>query len=315
MVKLGKLVKIPLREAWKNEAYDFTNWLAAEENLNLLSEEIGIEIKLIETEANVGKYSVDLLAEEENTGRKIIIENQLEQTNHDHLGKIITYASGYDAEIIVWIVANIREEHEHAIDWLNEHSDSNINFFVLRLELWQIGESPYAPKFNIISKPNDWAKIVKQSTSKDSLTQAKIFQLDFWNEFKEYAISQETKLKLRAPSPQHWYSFSIGSSLANISLTVNTRENLIACELYILDSKQLYNSLVEYRESIESELNEKLEWMGLEDKKASRIKLSREADLESASNLEEYFAWLLDKAEEFQKIFRKYINKISKEKK
>src|SRR5205085_4728442 len=123
------------------EALDFTNWLAQKENLEALGEEIGVDIKLIKTEANVGKFNVDILAEEENSERKIIIENQLEDTNHDHLGKIITYASGYDAEIIVWIVESTREEHIRAIDWLNEHTDEDIDFFLIKMEIWKISDS------------------------------------------------------------------------------------------------------------------------------------------------------------------------------
>ena len=154
---LAKLKKVDLREEWKNEASDFTSWLAQDENLQLLSEEIGIDISLIQTEASVGKFSVDILAEEENTGRKVVIENQLEPTNHDHLGKIITYASGFDAEIVIWIVKDVRDEHKQAVDWLNDHTDDKINIFAIRMELWQIGDSPYAPKFYVVSKPNDWS--------------------------------------------------------------------------------------------------------------------------------------------------------------
>ena len=142
---LSKLNKIDLRNVWGHEASDFTSWLSQDENLRLLSDEIGVEIKLIQTEANVGKFSVDILAEEENSGRKIIIENQLEDTNHDHLGKIITYASGYNANIVIWIVRDCHEEHQKAIDWLNEHTDENLSFFLLKLELWQIGKSDPAP--------------------------------------------------------------------------------------------------------------------------------------------------------------------------
>src|SRR5688500_799529 len=119
---LAKLKTLDLREVWGHEASDFTIWLSQEENLNLLSEEIGVTIKLLQVEANVGKFNVDILAEEESSERKIIIENQLEDTNHDHLGKIITYASGYDASIVIWIVRDFREEHRKAIDWLNEHT-------------------------------------------------------------------------------------------------------------------------------------------------------------------------------------------------
>lgn len=126
---LSKLTKINLRDVWRHESLDFTRWLSQQENLDLLGEEIGIDIKLVQTEANVGRFNVDILAEEEGTGKKIIIENQLEDTNHEHLGKIITYASSYDAELILWVVRDYREEHEKAIDWLNEHTDENIVFF------------------------------------------------------------------------------------------------------------------------------------------------------------------------------------------
>lgn len=163
---LSTLKKVELREEWKNESADFTSWLAQDENLQLLSDEIGIDISLVQTEASVGKFSVDILAEEENTGRKIVIENQLETTNHDHLGKIITYASGFDAEIVIWIVKDVRDEHKQAVDWLNDHTDDKINIFAIRNELWQIGDSPYAPKFQVISKPNDCGSGGRPSVSK-----------------------------------------------------------------------------------------------------------------------------------------------------
>ena len=309
-MKLEKLKKIDLRRAWNHEATDFTNWLSQEENLSLLSDEIGIDIKLIQVEASVGKFSVDILAEEENTGRKIIIENQLEITNHDHLGKIITYASGYDAEIIIWIVKDVRDEHKQAVDWLNEHTDDKVNFFAIKMELWQIGNSSLAPKFRIISEPNDWAKAVKKSAGKSELTETKTLQLEFWNKFKEYAQNNSSKLKLRKTYPQHWYDLSFGNSEAHISLTINSKNNFIATEIYIPDSKKLFYGLEKYKNNIEQELNAKLKWMILEGKKASRIKLSKESDVNQIENWEEYFEWLKNTAEKFQKVFAKYVRKI-----
>ena len=141
-MQLSKIKRVDLRKVWKNEALDFTTWLAESENLELLSEEIEIEISLIQTEASVGKFKVDILAEENNTGRKIVIENQLDSTDHDQLGEIITYASGFDAEIVIWIVQNVRDEHKQAIDWLNEHTDQKVNIFAIQMEVWQIAESP-----------------------------------------------------------------------------------------------------------------------------------------------------------------------------
>ena len=168
-MKLGKLEKInDLRSIWKHEAKDFTPWLAQEENLAILSDAIGIDIVLEEKESNVGDFSVDLYATEEGTNRKIIIENQLEETNHDHLGKIITYASGKDAEVIIWIVKKARDEHKQAIEWLNQHTDEKSAFFLIEIEVWKINDSDPAPKFNIVERPNDWAKAMKKAGLSES---------------------------------------------------------------------------------------------------------------------------------------------------
>jgi len=305
-MNLGKLEQGDLRKVWKNEASDFTNWLAQEENLTLLSDAIGIDIKLIRTEANVGSFNVDILAEEENTERKIIIENQLEPSDHGHLGKILTYASGYDASIIIWIVEDVRDEHKQAIDWLNEHTDENVNFFVVKMEIWKIGDSPYAPRFHVVSKPNDWAKAVKKSATESELTDTKLMQFEYWNKFKEYAIQQKTRLRLRKVHPQHWYDISIGNSECHICLTVNTRDDLIGCEIWIGQSKELFKNLQEKKEVIERDLGEKLEWMEMPLKKASRIKLAHEMSVTDQANWEKCFKWMLDHAEKFYNVFNKY---------
>lgn len=309
---LSKLKKVDLRLEWKHEASDFTNWLAAEENLQLLSEEIGIDISLIQTEANVGKFAVDILAEEENTGRKIVIENQLETTNHDHLGKIITYASGFDAEIIIWIVKDVRDEHKQAVDWLNEHTDDQINIFAIRMELWQIGESPYAPKFHIVSKPNDWAKAIKKSTSQSDLSDRRLMQLEFWTQFKEYASTKQTTLRLRKAYPQHWYDISIGNSKSHIALIVDADNEQIRCELYIPDTKPLFHALLSSKDSIEAKLSKyKLDWMELEGKKASRVRAIHGISVENNGDWENSFFWLLEAAQDFQRVFSDQMKKLN----
>lgn len=304
---LGKLKKVELREAWKHEASNFTQWLAEEENLALLGDEIGFDIKLVQTEAAVGSFSVDILAEEENTGRKIIIENQLEVTNHDHLGKIITYASGYDAQIVIWVVKDARDEHRQAIDWLNEHTEENVEFYLIQIELWQIGDSAPAPKFEIISKPNDWTKVVRSSTDASELTDTKVRQLEFWTQFKEYAKKRQTKLHLRKIFPQHWTNISIGSSIAHVALTINSRDGNFGTELYINDNKELYQKLLSHKEEIERDLEEKPEWMELPNKKASRIRMVMSASVDDTSKWEDAFEWLLNEAEKYHRVFPKYI--------
>lgn len=304
---LGTLRKRDLREAWKHEASHFTRWLAQEQNLSLLGDALGFDISLIQIEAAVGSFNVDILAEEETTKRKIIIENQLETTNHDHLGKIITYASGYDAQVVVWIVKDAREEHRQAIDWLNEHTDENTEFYLLRIELWQIGDSPLAPKFELVSKPNDWAKAVRSSTDSGKLTDTKSKQLEFWTQLQQFAMVKGTVLHIQKPSPQHWTNVSVGSSQANIALTVNSREGFIGAELYIPNSKPLFQKLLAQKDIIEKELGEAGQWQDLPGKKASRIRYVSTATFEDSNTWESSFAWLLRMAEAIHRVFPKYI--------
>jgi hypothetical protein len=309
-MKLAQLIRVDLRKVWQHEALEFTKWLARSENLSLLSDEIGIEISLVQTEASVGKFNVDILAEEENTGRKIVIENQLESTNHDHLGKLITYASGFDAEIIIWIVKDVRDEHKQAIDWLNEHSDEHANYFAIKMEVWQIGDSPYAPKFQVVSQPNDWARAVKKGSSESGLSEVKLMQLEFWTDFSKYGRERNPKIRFRKPYPQHWYDVSIGIPKAHISLIVDTRNSQIRCELYIPDDKELYKEFESFRDEIDRELGCEMEWMFLDDRKASRVRTVSAADISISEKWEEYFDWLLCKSSDFQKVFLKYFKKM-----
>ena len=180
-MKLGKIKYIKdLRSVWHHEARDFSKWLAQDENLEELSAAIGIDIVLEERESSVGSFNVDLYAIEEGTDRRIIIENQLEDTNHDHLGKLITYASGKGAEVIVWIVRRARDEHRQAIEWLNQNTGVNIGLFLVEIELWQIDDSAIAPKFNVVERPNDWAKQMKNIGKLIVRIQ---LQLDFCKQF------------------------------------------------------------------------------------------------------------------------------------
>lgn len=308
---LGKLIKVDLRHFWKHEALDFTKWLAQKENLELLSDEIGIDISLIQDEANVGSFQVDILAEEENTGKKIVIENQLETTNHDHLGKIITYASGFDAEVLIWIVKESREEHKQAIDWLNEHTDEQVNIFLIKMELWQIGESPYAPKFHIISEPNDWAKAVKKSANQAALSETKLMQLEFWTQFKEYAQKNDLNLRLRKPQPHHWFDISIGNSKSHITLIVDTQNEQLRSELYIPDSMDLYSELEKFRDEIDQEIECNLEWEPMEGRKASKIFTLTNIEVTNEEVWKECFSWLAKNVKQFYEVFTSYIEKIN----
>lgn len=206
-----------------------------------------------------------------------------------------------------------REEHRQAIYWLNEHTDESIEFYLIRIELWQIANSPFAPKFEIVSKPNDWTKAVRGSTDTLDLTDTKIKQLEFWNRFKDYTKQRQTQLRLQKSYPQHWTNISIGSSDAYISLTIHSRERMFGTELYIPDSKELYKKLFEQKEEIESELglaDGQLIWMELPTKKASRIRLLTKGAFEDQDHWEDYFELLLNDAEKFRRVFGKHIKNL-----
>src|SRR5262245_60943715 len=195
---LGRLQKVDLREAWLSECTDFTPWLAQEENLKLLGDSIGIELELESQEKEVGPFRADILCKDTSNDTWVLIENQLERTDHCHLGQLITYAAGLNAVTIVWIAEHFTEEHRAAIDWLNERTDEKINLFALEIELWRIGDSPIAPKFNIISQPNDWSRNVQKAAAVDA-SETQKSQLQFWIAFKDYMEEKGSFVRCQKP--------------------------------------------------------------------------------------------------------------------
>ena len=160
---LGRLVRVNLRQVWVSEPADFTPWLAREENLKLLADSVGMDLVLEAEETDVGPFRADILCKNTLDNSWVLIENQLERTDHCHLGQLITYAAGLEAVTIIWVAERFTEEHRAALDWLNERTKEHIDFFGLEVELWRIGDSRIAPKFNIISKPNDWTQQVQNA--------------------------------------------------------------------------------------------------------------------------------------------------------
>jgi hypothetical protein len=158
MVSLGRLEPVPLRGVWPNEASDFTPWLA--ENLDELGQAVGLALELRQREHPVGRYALDLLLEDAQ-GRVVIVENQLEQTDHTHLGQLLTYCAGAKADVVIWISPSMTEEHAAALEWLNENTFAGVGFFGIELELLRIGDSLPAPHFKLVVRPNDWAKKVR----------------------------------------------------------------------------------------------------------------------------------------------------------
>lgn len=309
-MSLGKLVKVNLRNYWKNEAREFTPWLAELDNLQLLADTLDIDIELEGTEVPVGNFQADILAQSER-GRKIIIENQLDKTNHDHLGKIITYASGTDAQIIIWVCTSVREEHRKAIDWLNEISGEGVDFFAIEIELWKIDNSAPAPKFNIVCSPNEWAKAARIKTQ-TQITEIRLLRKEFWSELRDYMVKNKAVVKPRTPSVDRWYDFSIGRSGFHIALTINTKINILSCELYISGdkAKEAFNLLKQDSNAIEAEIGYNLDWRELPDSRDCRIVFITDGDIRLRDKWYDYMKWCHDHVELFYRAFADRVKQL-----
>jgi hypothetical protein len=312
----GKLTVVPLREGWEHEASQFTPWLAGEENLELLSEALGIELELTGQEQSVGAFSADILCKDTVTGHTVLIENQLEKTDHTHLGQIITYAAGLDARTVVWISAKLREEHRAAVDWLNENTVESLQFFGVEFELWRIGDSAPAPKFNVVSKPNDWSKAVSEvahSLASGALSPTKQQQQRYWAALGEHLLRKSKSIRPQKALPQHWTNFSIGRSGMNIAATINTVKNRIGVELWISNgsAKEQFSSLKGKKDEIESRMQEHLEWQGLPDSKGARIVVYKtDVDPTDESGWPEQHEWLVKQIEKFNTVFRPIVREL-----
>ena len=307
-LKLGKLEEVDIRELWKHEQYDFSEWLSKEENIEMLSDEIGLTLTEINKEVFVGSYRCDLVAKDETTGIKVIIENQLEATNHDHLGKIITYASGLDANVVIWIVKEAREEHRSAVEWLNNKTTKDISFFLIEIHAYKIGDSLPAPKFVIVEKPNDFVKTANTSVDSGELCKAQAERLNFWNRFNDVLLSRNKPFNVRKATTDHWYDVALGTSEAKISITLVNKTNRIGIEIYINDNKELFDKLHSLSEEIQNELGFSMDWQRLDNKKASRIiYYIGGLDFDNHENYDELINEVMDKVIAIRDVFRNHL--------
>lgn len=306
MDTLGRLEEITdLRRVWQNEATEFTPWLAADENISILADEVDLKITVDDTESHVGDFRADILATDAITGRRIIIENQLEDTNHDHLGKLITYAAGKSAEIIIWIVKHAREEHRAAVEWLNNNTDERIGFFLCEIKLYRIGDSAPAVKFDVIEKPNDWTKEMR----KTEITEKQQKRYNYWHAFLEYALQQKSfkdNFKSPAPSANTEIYFAMGTAACRMTVSQVRRRNEIEVYLRIFDNVK-FQELFNNKDAIESETGLTFDWRELPDKKASRIVISKQVSFDDESARAEQFDWLIDVMLKLKKTFGRYL--------
>ena len=318
MTDLGILESVDLREEWQNEALEFTPWL--EKNLDKLGEALGMDIDTeeVETEVRVGKYSADLICHDANDNSQIVIENQFGGTNHDHLGKLLTYASALDSDppvrSVIWISESFNDEHRSTLDWLNRISHDEIRFFGITVELLRIDGSRSAPRFNIVASPNDWTKAVRASSS-GKVSDAKRQYQHFWTALVERLPVVAPGLKPRNPRPRSYFNFAIGRSKFALHCTLSDQKKRLSVALEIRgeNSKSHFNLLKQQQAAIEERIGSPLKWRRDTKGQACKISLVKSGDPTDESDKADQIEWMAQTLDKFDNAFRDRVRNLSVE--
>ena len=316
---LGRLQPVDLRTIWASEPAGFTPWLAKPENLVVLSETLGLDLELVTVEKEVGSFRADIVCRDIGTEALVLIENQLEQTDHDHLGKLLTYAAGLQAVTVVWLADRFRDEHRATLDWLNEITHQDSRFFGLEIELWKIGDSPAAPKFNIVSMPNDWSRSVAQSaraTDDAELSELKLMQREFWAELHDRLDAVGGPVRgNRKPMPSSWMSYPIGVTGFGLQAAMHTSEKYIRVSLYIsgMDVAEERLAILEQKKGeTEQVLGYQLEW-GDQKPGASERRISyylHDADPKDELDWPRQHEWLTEHLNKMHRAFEQRVGDL-----
>lgn len=317
--QLGLLQRIDnLKEIWEHEATSFTPWLAQEENIGLVAEAVGLDELIVEAqEKSVGPFRADILCKDPSTDRYVLIENQLEKTDHTHLGQILTYAAGLGACTIIWIARSFTSEHRAALDWLNEITDERFHFFGLEIELWRIGNSATAPKFNVISKPNDWTRTVQTAAKQleaSNLTPRHLLLKEFWTRLRVDLEEHKTKVRTQSPAPQSWTNAALGRSGIYLVAVARVKKQSMSVQVVLHGENRLafFRQLSEEFKEIEAEIGESLLWLENPEKQESHIRLTRDGvDLTVEANWPELLTWMRERLEKFHATFSKRARELA----
>ena len=283
MSELGRLRRVELRDTWQSEAQDFTPWLAREDNLTLLGETLGIDLELEAVEQNVGPFRADILCKDTLSDRWVLVENQLERT-----------------------------EHRAAMDWLNEITDSEVRFFALEVELWRIGDSPAAPKFNVVSKPNDWSRstsAAKKAVAEGDLSPTRQMQREYWASIEDVIGNDSGQLRPVSPNAGSWVGHGIGKTSVSLNMSLNTRDNWARVEIYLSGrtAKIYFDALEKKRDAIEEAYGRSLDWQRLPEKTDARICDSINVNVGDRSDWPRQHRWLASHAQKFYDVFRPFV--------
>jgi Domain of unknown function (DUF4268) len=302
---LGALHSVQPRTLWPNEAADFTPWLAHPDNIERLGNVIGLELEVEHTEVAAGPFSADILARESGTGSYVVVENQLECTDHDHLGKALTYAAVLGAKTVVWVAPAFTDEHRKTLDWLNDNSKDEVSFFGVQVEIWVIDGSKPAVRFNVVSRPTE---LLRQAVvqAKAELSPTRRLQLEWWTAFREALVAAKAVPSAQSPRPQYWYNVALGRTGYHLSATANVDERVIGVRLYMMSrfgAEEALSQLLESRTEIEQDLGESLLWNPNPEASDKVIVLRRTADIRIKDQWPDHLKWMVDATVRLRKVF------------
>jgi hypothetical protein len=304
-VTLGEVKRVDARTIWAHEEHDFTPWLY--EHLDKLGEALGLELEAEEREGDVGDFSVDIVARDLSTGRLVVIENQLQPTDHSHLGQLLTYAAGREAGVVVWISPEFRDEHREALDWLNrEGGEGRPEFFGVELQVLQIDDSKPAVNLRPVAFPNDWTRDLNQGTNGEVSERRQKYQAYFQDLLD--ALRERKWSNAKKAQPQNWYAFSSGHKGfvygASFAAGGRLRVDLYIDPQGVNESKAAFQRLFDQKQAIEAEFGEPLTWEKLEARRACRIAIYREGSIaDPPEALAGHRTWMMEKLIKLEKVF------------
>lgn len=315
---LARLTKVELREVFATEPGDFTPWLAQEENLALLGDTVDIDLQFEAQEKDVGPYRADILCKDTASDNWVLIENQIEKTDHTHLGQLLTYAAGLDAVTIIWVAQQITDQHRAALDWLNEHTDEHINLFGLEIELWRINDSPVAPKFNIVCQPNNWSRVIRNAAGAGEVSDREKAMLEFWTAYAEY-VGNNSPAKIRKPAPKRSMRFSLGKNaifvaaiLSTWNSVANTSDPEIRVELRFNNAtaREDFVSLEPRKAEIEAAIGKPLTWHTSPNINRCRVYTTFTTDFQKKELWAQQHRWLKETVEVFTRVFKPIVQTL-----
>jgi len=303
-MEIGKIREVQLQEVWVHEAQQFTPWLAA--NPDALGEALGLDLVFEGTEVPVGDFSLDLYGRDLRSGKQVIVENQLNQTDHTHLGQLLTYAAGLKPQIIVWVAKRFRDEHKAALEWLNNVTHSETLFFGVVIKAIRIGDSPAAPMMEVVVQPNTWSKALSDSSSLNSFSEKRLTYQTFWQELLVLLTQANPELQNKSAQPQGWLPTSTGVANVNLSLVFTSKG--LRVEYYFESpeaevNKARFGAAYAMKEEFEKATGRIVDWELLETKKACRISSSGidGADVMNMDDWPIYRDWFLEAYKDFKR--------------